>query len=658
MNRSRNPMKVFTRLIRYAARYKKRFLIGVTFSFLASFFNGLSLAALKPIFAIMGENTTVPFQVEFTEEDLELLVSEENRVRLQELFAKDSRYAGDLQKLPSLEYREPKDISQSLTRSIAELKLRANEYSIEYEPFRLLVKIAIAVFPVYFLKLISILATVYFIASTGLLVVKDIRADLNLKVLNLPIQHFVQERVGSWMSRVINDVMLLSEAISHDLRISINNFFIVITHTLLLAFLNYKLLLISMVGVPIFLWPVNHFARKIKGITRNEQSRLAELNAHMQEMIAGIRVIRAFAMEDYESSRFIHVNDHLYRESFKHRLNHTVGPSLVEFASSLIIIGLIVYGGQQITVGHFSASSFFTFLFTLMVIMSPIKQLATWYNIMNRSIAAAGRIFEIVDMETEPVDPSAITDFPRLEKNVKFQNVSFHYPDTEKKVLSNINLDVPIGSTVALVGHSGAGKSTFADLLSRFYDPVHGKILFDGTDVRKLSLKALRSKIGIVTQEIFLFNASIRDNIAYGRADIPQEEIEKTAKLAYAHDFIMEMPEQYDTVIGERGMMLSGGQRQRISIARALLKNPEILILDEATSALDTNSERLVQKALEVLMKTRTTFVIAHRLSTIYQADKILVFDKGKIVEEGDHSSLLELNGLYRELYDMQFQST
>lgn len=651
-------MKIFLRLLKYAAKYKKRFLTGVLLSLVASILNGISLGALKPIFAIMAEDKMRAFQVEFSDNELSLLASDADvYTRIEALFSKDKRYQGVLERITAEKPAPPDTFAEKFNHQIGEWKLSGNEFFIQYAPFDLLVLISLVVFPIYFLKLLTILGTVYFISSSGLLVVKDIRADLNKKVLNLPIQHFVQERVGSWMSRVINDVMLLSEAISHDLRISINNLFLVITHTMLLALLNYKLLLISFVGVPILLWPVNNLARKIKGITRNEQSRLAELNAHMQEMIAGIRVIRAFNMEGYESSRFMHVNDQLWKESFRHRMNHTLGPSLVEFVSSLIVIGLIVYGGQQIVGGHFSASSFLTFLFTLMVIMSPIKQLATWYNIMNRSVAAASRVFEIIDMDSEPHDPNAIQEMGPIKKGIFIKNVSFRYPDTEKEVLKKISLDAPAGSTVALVGHSGAGKSTFVDLLSRFYDPVKGSIKIDGTDIRKLTLQALRSKIGIVTQEIFLFNATIRENIAYGRADIPIEQIIKTAKTAYAHDFIMELPEQYETVIGERGMILSGGQRQRLSIARALLKDPEILILDEATSALDTNSERLVQKALEVLMKKRTTFVIAHRLSTIYQADKIVVFDKGKIVEEGDHQTLIEKNGAYKALYDLQFQT-
>jgi ABC-type multidrug transport system fused ATPase/permease subunit len=376
----------------------------------------------------------------------------------------------------------------------------------------------------------------------------------------------------------------------------------------------------------------------------------------MQEIVTGMRVIRAFAMESYESSRFNLINEKLYSESFRYRLNQTIGPSLVELTTSFIIAALIIYGGHQITGGNFTPGSFFTFLFTLVFIMSPLKQLATWYNLLFRTIGAGGRVFEIIDMKEEEDETCANLDPGKLSKFVEYKKVQFRYPGTDKLVLKNISLKVPVGSTVALVGQSGAGKSTFVDLLSRFYEPTEGGIFLDGINIRDMTLKTVRSKIAIVTQEIFLFNASVRENIAYGLTNISEEELFGAAKMAFADDFIQKLPEGYDTVIGERGMMLSGGQRQRVSIARALLKNPEILILDEATSALDTNSERLVQKALERLMKNRTTFVIAHRLSTIYQANTILVFHDGKIVEKGDHTSLLKKSGMYRQLYDMQFQ--
>lgn len=659
-------MKIFLRILKYVKPYSKRFALGIIFSFFVSIFSGISLTTLKPIFDVLAQGNDKPFQVSLTNKDLGFLIKIGEGHRVLELYESHPMYEkkrislqkqiekmGDAPQADELLQREE---SIDLIKQGARLKLWFNLQLVNVAPLDLLYAVGLTLLPIYLLKLLCALGTVYFISSTGLLVVKDIRQELNNKVLRLSISHFIREKSGTWMSRVINDVVLISDAISQSFRISINNFFIVTTHLGLLAFLNYKLLLISVIGVPLLLWPVNHFARKIRHITTNEQSRLAELNGHMQEVLSGIRVIRAFGMEGYESSRFGTLNEHLYRQSFRYQINNQIGPSLVEFVSSFIVVGLLLYGGSMIVGGSFTAGSFFTFFFTLMMILSPLKQLATWYNLFNRTVAAGGRVFEVLDMEDEIIESQETTAVEKLSKCVHYKDVSFHYPGTEKMVLKNISVKVPVGSTVALVGHSGAGKSTFVDLLPRFYDVTEGSILFDDVDLRAQTLKEIRSKIGIVTQDIFLFNTTVRENIAAGRDDIELKEIRRAAKMAYADDFIMDFPKQYDTIVGERGLMLSGGQRQRLSIARALLKNPEILILDEATSALDNQSERLVQKALESLMKNRTTFVIAHRLSTIYKCDLILVFKDGKIAERGTHDELLNKSGLYRELYDMQFQ--
>lgn len=643
--------------MKYGMKYRKKFFLGILMSFLLSIFNGMTLGALKPIFDVYGQGGTKPYQMSLSDKDWDLLVKGGKFADVKKLIDFGDYYNDKKDWLknipPESSHLNFSDKIQLITVSA---KLKLNLITVKYDPYKLIVNIAMGILPIYLLKLACTIGTVYFLSSLGLTMVRDIRSDLYKKLIQLPLSHFVQEKGGVWMSRVINDVSVVSDAMANDIRQSINNFFIVSTHLVLLSIISAKLLVISMVGVPLLLWPVNYFARKIKFITRNEQSRLADLNGHLQEIISGIRVIRAFGMENYEAKRFNDINHMLSNEGFRFRMNNTIGPSLVEFTSSFIIAGLLVYGGSQIVGGHLTSGSFFTFLFTLMVIMGPIKQLATWYNLVNKMIVSGQRIFELVDKDvhiTEPVNPVRIE---KIKNEIKFENVCFQYPSSEKDVLHKINLNIKKGSTIALVGPSGAGKSTFVDLLPRFYEVTSGEILFDNINIRNISLKELRNKIGIVTQEIFLFNASIRDNIAYGHNDMPIEKIIKSAKMAYAHDFIMELPRQYETVIGERGFMLSGGQRQRISIARALLKNPEILIFDEATSALDTNSERLVQKAIKKLVKNRTTFVIAHRLSTIYEADMILVFKEGKIVETGTHQSLIKKGGEYKKLYDLQFQ--
>ncbi len=656
-------MSSFRRILQYAAKYKKRFILGLFFSFSASIFNGISLTALKPIFEVLAESKDKPFQLRIEKENIQALVETEQTEIIESVINKNPanlELKNDFQKIREEWKDKPvprkNTLESRIFRIYSYLKLWINDIAGGIQPVYLLVYIGIGIIPIYFLRLVSILGTVYYITSTGLMAVRDLREELYHKMIHLPISHFVREKTGILMSRIINDVTIVSDSISHELQISINNFFIIVTHVGILALISYKLLLMVFIGVPVLLWPVNYFSKKIKSITTNEQSRLADLNGHLQEVISGIRVIRAFGMEPYEQEQFRQINNNLYRENFRYRLNHVIGPSLVELATSLIIVTLLVYGGFRIMEGEFSMGSFFTFLFTLIILMSPIKQMASWVNVVNRASSAGDRIFEIIDRKEEIEHAENPVSLGKLTKKIEFRNVSFRYPETEEYVLKNIDFTLPIGKTFALVGHSGAGKSTLVDLIPRFYDPQEGEIVIDGVNIKNLSIENLRSKIGVVTQDIFLFNGTIRDNIAYGNKSIPFDKVKEAANMAFADEFIDKLPDQYDTYIGERGLMLSGGQRQRLSIARALLKNPEILILDEATSALDTQSERLVQKALETLMKDRTTFVIAHRLSTIFSSDKILVLDDGRIIETGTHDQLLKKSGKYKKLYSMQFE--
>ena len=658
-------MSEYRRLLGYIKKYKNRFLVGVLLSLFASILNVISLSSLMPIFqTMMHQEQSITFQFSFDEKEIKLLLEDGRDKELRALFLRLEK------KFENMTFKTGENnlIPNFFKMQSARFKLMINSFSSNYEPLDFLLILCLSLLPIYLLKLISITGTVYYISSTGLMAVRDVRQKLFRKLIDLPLSHFIRNKSGVLMSRIMNDVIVISDSLSEKLRISIVNLFIIVTHFTFLAIIDYKLVAICMIGVPLTLWPVNHFSRKIRRITSGEQATMGELNGQLQELISGIRVVRAFGMEDYEAKKFEKLNNFMYQQTFKYHLNHTIGPSLVEFVTSFIVLGLLLYGASRIISADMSPGSFFTFFFTLIVILSPIKQIATWVNEINRTAAAGERIFEIIDYESEKeiYRNSGTSSFKKLPSvlttAIQFNGVFFQYPEADdkdkgKEVLTNINLKVKIGTTMALVGHSGAGKSTLVDLISRFYNIEKGNITFDGIDIRDVELSDLRSKIGIVTQEIILFNGTIRENICFGRDHVSEKDIIQAAEQAYAAEFIEKLPHKYDTIIGERGLVLSGGQRQRVSIARALLKNPEILILDEATSSLDTHSEKLVQKALKYLMEGCTTFVIAHRLSTIYQADEIIVLGGGEIIEQGTHKELLNRKGVYTDLYEMQFQT-
>ena len=442
------------------------------------------------------------------------------------------------------------------------------------------------------------------------------------------------------------------------MRDSITNFFYLITHLFLLAYLNLELLIVSALTLPLILAPVALFTKKISRSTRKSQELLADLNASLQEDIQGVRVIRSFVMEDQQAERFERVNQRLSWRSFKEQFYLKMGPNLVELSSALMTLAIIALGAAYLDGTNFTIGEFITFLMALMFIIRPIIQLSSMIGKVSQASAAAERIFSIADRRPDISDPPNPRPVPEVKKSIKFDNIHFTYPESEAKVIKGLSMEVPAGSTVALVGQSGGGKSTMMDLLARFFDPDEGSITVDGVDIREFSLAEYRSHIGIVQQDTFLFYGTIRENIAYGSPEHDPAEVEKAARLAHAHDFISELPEGYDTMVGERGVTLSGGQRQRISIARALLHDPEIMILDEATSALDTESERLVQDALERLFKNRTTFVIAHRLSTIEKADIIVVISGGTIEDMGSHHDLMQRSGLYARLQQISREAT
>jgi ATP-binding cassette, subfamily B, bacterial MsbA len=488
-------------------------------------------------------------------------------------------------------------------------------------------------------------------------VVRDLRNDLYRHIHQLPLAYFTNERTGNLISRVMNDVTVVNSGISATFYTLIREPLLVIVYLGIALVLSWKLTLIAFVVFPLVLLVIALIGRRVHRESGWIQERMAGLTSVLHETITGVKVVKAFGMEEFENRKFAEENNGFFRTVLKIAKIRNLASPTTEFLSALAGGAIIWYGGMQV-LSHESmkASEFLGFLFAIFQLMPPIKELSNVNNRVQEASAAGKRVFEILDTRPNITDIRGARRLTTFTSAVEFRNVSFVY-DPGDIVLADINLTIRKGEVVAIVGPSGSGKSTLVDLVSRFYDPTAGSITVDGLDLRHVQLTSLRDLIGIVTQETVLFNDTVRNNIAYGLVDCPLERVVEAARAANAHHFISEMPLGYEAVIGERGVKISGGERQRLALARAILKNPPILILDEATSALDTESELLVQEAIERLMSGRTSIVIAHRLSTVQHADRIVVLEGGRIVEMGAHKDLLNNDGgLYRKLYEMQFR--
>jgi len=421
-------------------------------------------------------------------------------------------------------------------------------------------------------------------------------------------------------------------------------------------FQDWTLALIAMLVFPLVIYPIARFGRKMRHASSDGQVSMGELTSLVEETVGGIRVVKAFGMEDYERGRFHRfTGDFLHHQMRIFRAQALSFP-IMELLAGFGIAGVLLYGGLRVASGATTAGTLVSFLAALIMLYEPVKRLSRANNEIQQGLAASERVFDILDEPVAVEDAPDAINLPDFSKEIRFDHVALQYVGTDKQVLSDVCFDVHAGEVVALVGRSGAGKSSLVNLLPRFMDVTGGAVLIDGHDVRKLTQSSLRAQMAMVTQEVILFNDTVLSNIAYGLESVDRERVEEVAKAANAHKFITKLPKGYDTLIGERGVILSGGQRQRLSLARALLKDAPILILDEATSSLDTESERLVQQAIDRLMQGRTVVVIAHRLSTIRHADRIVVLDDGNIAQMGTHSELLEQGGLYAELYHMQFE--
>lgn len=497
------------------------------------------------------------------------------------------------------------------------------------------------------------------INRVGLSAVTDLRQHIFDRVLRQDAQFFDSNSTGQLMSSIMNDIDKIQVATSHILADWLRQTFIAIGLLVVIVQNDWKLALFSLTVLPIVMLPTARLGKRIRRSTRRAQDDTAELNQILQETISGHQVVKSFGAEHFESNRFREAATRLRRSNLKYVAQQAIGSPLIEFLGAVTIVLLVSYARTQIVQGRMSTGEFTSFVIALLMLYEPVKRLVGIHNIFQQALGASQKVFEYLDRAIGVAEKPDAKELKRFTKAIRFEKIGFRYPNAlETAVLDGVELEVKAGQVVALVGPSGAGKSTLASLVPRFYDPTEGAVRIDGVDVRDYQLASLRGKISIVAQETFLFNTTLAANIGYGRPGASEEEIREAAKNALALEFIEQLPDGFQTLIGERGARLSGGQRQRIAIARALLENAPILILDEATSHLDTESEVLVQKALANLIEGRTVIVIAHRLSTIRRANKIVVLDRGRIVETGTHEDLVQAGGIYQRLHELQFLET
>jgi subfamily B ATP-binding cassette protein MsbA len=517
----------------------------------------------------------------------------------------------------------------------------------------MLLWIPVAIVLVYFIKGACSYAQTILMSLIGQRIVADLRYDLYNKIQQQSLAFFTRHSTGLLMSRITNDVQYIQGAVSEAVTSLFKDSFTLVCLIFVIFYRDWQLAVVAMFVFPLTIYPIAKFGQKMRSVATRTQVTMGSLANLLQETISGTRIVKAFGMEDYESKRFSRENEQLLKLTLKSISISALSSPFMEFLGGIGIAAIIFYGGYQVINGNSTPGNFFSFMTALIMLYEPVKRLTNVNNTIQQGIAGAQRVFSLIDMTPDIQNRPGAAELPRISRGITLENVIFCYEETP--VLKNINLTIKAGEVMAFVGMSGGGKTTLVNLIPRFYDVTEGRILIDGEDIRDVTMESLRKQIGMVTQQTILFNDTVRNNIAYGSIEKNDEAIIRAARAANAHDFIVQLPEGYDTVIGEQGTKLSGGEKQRLSIARALLKDAPILILDEATSSLDTESEIEVQDALENLMKGRTTLIIAHRLSTIRNADRIIVLVNGEIVEEGAHDVLLEKKGEYYKLYNMQF---
>jgi len=617
-------LKTYLRILKYAKPYWYHLVLSITFTIVFAVLNAASIYLTIPL--------------------LDTLFQESNKAKTESV-STTANVTKSI--LPSW----ITDIAQSVSESFHNYVFSGNKIDA-------LVKICFIILFAFLIKNMSGYLQAYFLSYVEQGIMKDMRNEAYVHLHKLPMSFFKNERVGNLISRITNDVNVIQTSISAAFLNLIREPLTIVVLIIMVISISWRLTLMAFVILPLSMLIIGYIGLVLRKQSAVIQSKMADITSILQETISGVKIVKAFGKEEYENKKFLAETKNFFRLMLKITRIRNASSPITEFLSIVVGVVIIYYGGELVLEQKtLKAAEFLGFLFAIFQMMPPIKELSSVVNRIQESSAAGDRVFEIID--TDPVifdieNPKLINSF---NDTIEFRNVSFHYDDSPELILDNVNFKVKRGEIIALVGPSGGGKTTLVDLIPRFHDPTDGSILIDGVDIKEIKIENLRNMMGIVTQETFLFNESIKKNIAYGLGNYPEDKIFEASKTANAHNFICELPEGYETIIGERGVKISGGQRQRISIARALLKNPPIMIFDEATSALDNESELLVQEAIDRMMVNRTTFVIAHRLSTIRNASRIIVIDSGKIVQMGKHEELIEdVNGLYKKFYEMQFR--
>lgn len=597
-------MRNYFKLLSFVGSYKKRFSLAIFFIMLSSLFEGIQLSFMLPVIDRIFTNKKIIL---------------------------------------------PNNVPEFITNLVDKLN--------NTDVLTLFWVIPLCFLIMFFLKQIVLFVCDYLMNDIAQAVMRDVRYRLFDRIQTLSLDYFSKKRTGELISRITNDVSVIENAVSYGVTDLFKQPFLIIVFISVAFTVNFKGTLILLIMFPLIGWPMAIISKRLRKLSRNSQEKMADINSLLLETISGVRILKAFATEKYEIERFRQQNHAYYKVRMKSiKSMMLVGP-ITEMVGAICAIGIILILGKQVLEGTLSFGVFGVFMAAILQVIRPIKRMANVQAIIQQALVANERIYEVLDAKPSVTEKEKAHDVGPLANKVVFDHVHFGY-DKDTPVLSDINIEIKKGELVAIVGPTGSGKSTLVNLLPRFYDTTSGHVIFDGVNVKDISFKSLRGQIGIVTQEAVLFNDTVRNNIAYGSFDATDDQVKAAAQHAFANHFIEKMPKGYDTMVGDRGFRLSGGEKQRLTIARALLKNPPILIMDEATSALDSESEKYVQQALDELMQGRTVIAIAHRLSTIMKANKIIVIEAGKMVGCGPHDELLFTCPLYRRLYETQFHQS